>query len=64
MQKATELAAKRVMDAYGLLVRLSIEEEQVARQKLLAFLTASKLTDETRLAVEGIKFLRSSRERA
>jgi hypothetical protein len=58
------MAAKRVMDAYSLLVRPSIEEEPAARQKLLAFLTASKLTDETRLAVEGIKFLRSRRERA
>ena len=63
MQKTTELAAQRVMDAYSLLVRLSMEEEQAARQKLLAFMAASRITDETRLAVEGIKFLRSSRER-
>jgi len=38
--------------------------EKLRNWPLKAFLTASKLTAVTRLAVEGIKFLRSSRELA
>ena len=62
MQKAAELAVKRVMDAYGLLVRPSIEEEQAARTRVSAFLAKSEITDENQLAVEGMKFLRASHE--
>ena len=63
MQTASELAIKRVMDAYGLLVRLFIEDERAARERVSAFLASSKLTDENQLAVAGVKFLRASRER-
>jgi hypothetical protein len=58
---STELAVKRVMDCYGMLVRLSIEEEQAARKRVSEHLSKSDITDENQLAVEGIKFLRGEK---
>jgi hypothetical protein len=48
----------RVMHTYGMLVNLTTEQEQSAREKVTAFLAQSKSQDENRLAVEGIRFLR------
>jgi hypothetical protein len=51
----------RVIETYGLLVNLSAEQERVAREDVTQFLAALKETDEERLAVEGVKFLRGDR---
>jgi hypothetical protein len=54
-----QAAIDRVMLAYGMLVDLTPEQEQSAREKVTAFLTTAQTEDETKLAVEGLRFLRS-----
>ena len=61
MQTVTKAAIDRVMHTYGMLVRLSIEQERAAREKVSVFLAQSTATDETQLAVAGIKFLRGEK---
>jgi hypothetical protein len=48
----------RVMMTYGLLTTLSPDEEQSARERVTAFLVSMKGENETRMAVEGLRFLR------
>ena len=48
------------MRAYGLMVNLTPEEEQAARDRLEQFLK-DKTDDTRKLAVEGMKFLRGDR---
>jgi len=56
MQKAID----RVMQTYGLLVNLTAEQEQVAREKVSSFLASAHTSDEHKLAVEGLRYLRAS----
>ena len=58
MQRAVD----RVMQAYGLLVALSPEEEAAVRERLQRHLSG-KQGDENALAVEGLRFLRNPRFR-
>ena len=51
---------EQVMRAYGLMVNLTPEEEQAARDRLEQFLK-DKTDDTRKLAVEGMKFLRGDR---
>jgi len=46
------------MHTYGMLVNLTLEDEK-AREKVSKFMAASTIEDENRLAVEGLKYLRS-----
>jgi hypothetical protein len=55
-----QAAIDRVMQTYGMLVNITLEQERAAREKLSIFL-AGKTGDETQLAVAGIKFLRGER---
>jgi hypothetical protein len=50
---------EQVMRAYGLMVNLTPEEEQAARDRLEQFLK-DKSDDTRKLAVEGMKFLRGT----
>jgi YD repeat-containing protein len=50
-------AIERVMTTYGMLVHLTPEQEQEARERVGRFLQ-DKGTDEHMLAVEGLKYLR------
>ena len=50
-------AIERVMTTYGMLVQLTPEQEQEARDRVGRFLQ-DKGTDEHMLAVEGLKYLR------
>ena len=43
------------------LVNLTSEEEQAAREKVSNFLTTAKTDDENKLAVEGLRYLRESK---
>lgn len=52
-------AIERVMQTYGMLVNLTKEQEQAAREKVSKFLAETKIDDENKLAVEGLKFLRA-----
>jgi hypothetical protein len=53
-------AIDRVMQTYGLMVNLTRDEEQAAREQVSQFLS-QKDGDETQLAIEGLKFLRGDR---
>jgi hypothetical protein len=51
---------ERVMQTYGLLVTLTPDEEESARERVAKFLE-DKTGDDRILAVEAIKFLRGHR---
>lgn len=54
-----QAAVDRVMQTYVMLVKLTPEEEDVAREKVTTFLSMAKTADENKLAVEGLRFLKS-----
>jgi hypothetical protein len=56
-----QLAIDRVMQAYGMMVNLTPDEERIAREKVAAYLATADVEDENRLAVEGLKYLREAR---
>ena len=51
----------RVMQAYGMMVNLTPDEERNAREKVAAFLATADAEDENSRAVEGLKYLRQAR---
>jgi hypothetical protein len=55
-----QAAIDRVMKTYGMMVNLTAEEEQSARKRVTEFLSG-RAEDESRLVVEGIKFLRGDK---
>ena len=56
-----QAAIDRVMHTYGMLVNLTAEQEQLARAKVASFLAGVKTDDETQLAVEGLRYLRTAK---
>jgi uncharacterized protein YoaH (UPF0181 family) len=52
-----QTAIERVMTTYGMMVDLTPEQQQEARERVGRFLQG-KGTDEHMLAVEGLKYLR------
>jgi hypothetical protein len=62
-ENVMQTAIDRVMHTYGMLVNLTLEQEREAREKVTIFLATAKTDDETKLAVEGLRYLRSSGER-
>jgi hypothetical protein len=54
-------AIDRVMQAYGMMVNLTPDEERIARERVSAFLARANVDDENRLAVEGLKYLRRTK---
>jgi hypothetical protein len=57
-----DAAIDRVMQTYGMLVNLSLDEEQAAREKLVSHLAERSDATERELAVEGLRYLRSIRD--
>jgi hypothetical protein len=55
-----QAAVDRVIKTYSMLVNLTAVEEQVAREKVSSFLASIK-TDENKLAIEGLRYLRTSK---
>ena len=53
-----QAAIERVMTTYGMMVHLTPEQEQEARERVERYLQG-KGSDEHMLAVEGLKYLRS-----
>ena len=51
-------ALDRIMQAYGLMVNATPDEEQAARRAVERYL-ADKVGNETSLAVEGLRYLRT-----
>jgi hypothetical protein len=56
-----QLPIDRVMQAYGMMVNLTPDEERNAREKVAAFLATADVEDENSLAVEGLKYLPQAR---
>jgi hypothetical protein len=56
-----QAAIDRVMHTYGMLVNLTLEQEQEVREKVATFLAGAKTSDENQLAIEGLKYLRTSK---
>jgi len=57
-----QAAIDRVMQTYGMMVNLSLEEEQAAREKGLSHLAERPNASEQELAVEGLRYLRSVKD--
>jgi hypothetical protein len=57
--KSVQNAIDRIMQTYGLLVNITAAEEQVARQKVTSHLGGRSETDEHKLTVEGLRYLRA-----
>ena len=55
-----QAAIDRVMKTYGMLVNLTAQQEQAAREKVSSFLASAHTDDENKLAVEGLRYLRAS----
>ena len=54
-----QAAIDRVTQTYGMIVNLTLDEERETREKVSTFLADAKTTDETKLAIEGLKYLRN-----
>jgi hypothetical protein len=58
-EKIMQAAIDRVMQTYGMLVNLTADQERKAREDVSKFMANTKTDDENKLAVEGLKYLRS-----
>ena len=54
-----QAAIDRVMQTYGMLKNLSVDETQAAREKVVSHLAERPNATEHQLAVEGLRYLRS-----
>ena len=54
-----EKAIDRVMHTYGMIVNMTPEQEHQLREKVSDFLRSKPETDEQKLAVEGLKYVRT-----
>jgi hypothetical protein len=58
-----QAAIDRVMRTYGMIVNLTLEEEQAVREKVSRFLADAETDDERQLAVQGLRYLRTQIKR-
>lgn len=56
-----QAAIDRVMQTYGMLVNLTAEEERKARDEVSKVMARANTNDENKLAVAGLKYLRSAK---
>jgi hypothetical protein len=54
-----QAAIERVIETYGMIVNLTVDEERAAREKVTSYLSEKKGIDERMLAIEGLRYLRS-----
>jgi len=54
-----QAAIDRVMQTYGMLENLMLEQEQAARERVSSFLAKAKTADENKLAVAALRYLRT-----
>jgi hypothetical protein len=59
-----QTAIDRVMQTYSMIVNLTPDEQEAAREKVTSFLSGKPEASENQLAVEGLRYLRSMRELA
>jgi len=55
-----QTAIDRVMQTYGLLVNLTADQERKAREDVSRFMAKANTDDVNKLAIEGLKYLRSA----
>lgn len=55
-----QTAIDRVMQTYTLLVNITADEERKARADVSRFMAEANTDDENKLAIEGLKYLRSA----
>jgi len=58
-EKIMQTAIDRVMQTYGMIVNLTADEERRIRADVAQFMAKSETDDENKLAIEGLKYLRS-----
>ena len=56
-----QAAIDRVMQTYGMLVNLTVDEERRVRDEVSKVMARANTDDEDKLAVEGLKYLRSAK---
>ena len=56
-----QAAIDRVMQTYGMLKNLSVDETQAAREKVVSHLAERPNATEHQLAVEGLRYLEASK---
>ena len=56
-----QAAIDRVMQTYSMLVNLTAEEERNARDEVSKVMARANTDDENKLAVAGLKYLRSAK---
>jgi len=56
-----QAAIDRVMQTYGMLVNLTVDEERRVRDEVSKVMARANTDDEKKLAVEGLKYLRSAK---
>jgi hypothetical protein len=57
-----QAAIERVMQTYGMMVHMTDEELQAAREKVTSYLAERPKATEGQLAVEGLRYLRTVRD--
>jgi hypothetical protein len=57
-----QAAIDRVMQTYGMIVKLTEEETRAAREKVSSYLAERPEATERELTVEGLRYLRSARD--
>jgi len=53
-----QAAIDRVMRTYGMIVNLTPAQETVVREKVASFLGEKSETDERKLAIDGLRYVR------
>jgi hypothetical protein len=53
-----EAAVERVMKTYGMIVNLTLAQEQAMREKVSNYLQDKPETDEQKLTIEGLRYVR------
>ena len=56
-----QAAIDRVMQTYGMLVNLTVDEERRVRDEVSKVMARANTDDENKLAVAGLKYLRSAK---
>jgi hypothetical protein len=57
-----QAAIDRVVQTYTMIANLSPNEERAVRAKVSSYLAGKQETDETALAVDGLRYLRTIKE--
>jgi hypothetical protein len=54
-----QAAIDRIMKTYGMIVNMNVDQEEVVREKVVSFLSDKAETDEQKLTIEGLRYVRA-----